>query len=521
MAHSFICTSTEPIVETDHGKVRGFILDGIYTFHGIRYAKARRWQMPEEVDSWTGIKDALSYGAVCPMVNPETSSGEILCPHRYWVKDENCQYLNIWSPAIGQNAKKAVMVWLHGGGYNDGSSIEQLSYEGMNLAFYQDVVVVSINHRLNILGYLNLEPYSGKYANSGNAGQADIEAALRWIQKNIAAFGGDPDNVTIFGQSGGGGKVQTLLQTPSADGLYHKGIIMSGILGDFMNPADYDPHPLMDRMLKDLGIALSDIEKLEEVPYPALSASYRKAMEPLMPERAYIGGVPTPNSYYLGDPLLETDFRENAKKIPLIVGTVFGEFSFNIRVDQKDRLTDAERLETLRDTYGADSELAAEEFLKAYPGKNITDLVSLDGMMRTPTVRFVKKRAGLGGAPVYNYLFSYNFPIDDGRPAWHCSDIAFFFHNLDTVVVGNKAGVSDRLEEQMSSSFANFAKYGDPNSGSLPRWAPSSEQIVRTMIFDAECRVGENYDDKLYEVCQKHLVNPFLKPKKEGDIALH
>jgi para-nitrobenzyl esterase len=142
-------------------------------------------------------------------------------------------------------------------------------------------------------------------------------------------------------------------------------------------------------------------------------------------------------------------------------------------------------------------------------------------MMRTPTVRFVKKRAGLGGAPVYNYLFSYNFPIDDGRPAWHCSDIAFFFHNLDTVVVGNKAGVSDRLEEQMSSSFANFAKYGDPNSGSLPRWAPSSEQIVRTMIFDAECRVGENYDDKLYEVCQKHLVNPFLKPKKEDDITLH
>ena len=179
MAKHFVCTSTEPIVQTTAGKYRGFIVDGTYTFHGIKYADAERFQMPKAPKSFEGVKDAHSYGYVCPMLSPETATGEIMVPHRYWPKDENCQYLNIWSQSIEKEAKKPVMVWLHGGGFAAGSSIEQICYDGENLSRFGDVVVVTLNHRLNILGYLDLSPFGEKYYNSGNAGNADPRQHLR------------------------------------------------------------------------------------------------------------------------------------------------------------------------------------------------------------------------------------------------------------------------------------------------------------------------------------------------------
>ena len=164
------------------------------------------------------------------MIDPETAVGEIMVPHRYWPKDENCQYLNIWTQSLDTEAKRPVMVWFHGGGFSAGSSIEQVSYDGENLSKFGNVVVVTVNHRLNILGYLDLSPYGvEKYWNSGNVGNADLVASLQWIHDNIAQFGGDPENVTIFGQSGGGAKVTSLMNTPAADGLFQKGIVMSGI----------------------------------------------------------------------------------------------------------------------------------------------------------------------------------------------------------------------------------------------------------------------------------------------------
>ncbi|MFR5121391.1 MAG: carboxylesterase family protein [Neglectibacter timonensis] len=235
MAKMFVCSKTEPIVQTKAGKLRGFILDGTYTFHGIKYADAKRFQMPTEVEPWDGVKDALSYGFVSPMLSQDTPNGEVMVPHRYWPMDENCQYLNVWTQTLDQDAKKPVLLWLHGGGFAAGSSIEQQAYDGENMSKYGDAVVVSLNHRLNILGYLDLSPFGEKYANSGNAGNADMVAALRWIHDNIAAFGGDPENVTIFGQSGGGMKVWTLMQTPSADGLFHKGVIQSGLIDGFVS----------------------------------------------------------------------------------------------------------------------------------------------------------------------------------------------------------------------------------------------------------------------------------------------
>ncbi len=321
MQKDFICTRLEPVVQTDKGKIRGFRFGDIYTFHGIKYADAKRFQQPTEVKPWEGVKDALSYGYVCPLLEQRKLPNEALIPHRYWLMDEDCQYLNIWTQSINSNERKPVMVWLHGGGYMAGSSIEHVAYDGNNLSEYGDVVVVTLNHRLNVLGYLNISDYGDKYANSANAGNADMIAALKLVQKNIDKFGGDPDNVTIFGQSGGGMKVAALMQTPEADGLFHKGIIQSGVVNDKSIPEADEGKLIVKMMLDELDLGEDEVHKLETLPYPELSRVFRKATKIVINR---VGGMqtgaPLAGDYYIGDSR-EVGFTEHAKTIPVMVGT--------------------------------------------------------------------------------------------------------------------------------------------------------------------------------------------------------
>ncbi len=228
----FIYQEDYPVVQTKEGALRGYEWKGTCIFKGIPYAHAQRFRKPERVKPWDGVKEVQSYGYVSPLLHPEQpgGNGEMMVPHMYWPEKEDCQNLNIWTPSIRDGRKRPVMVWLHGGGFSAGSSIEQLAYDGENLSRAGDVVVVSVNHRLNVLGYLDLSPFGEKYRDSANAGNLDLIAALEWIRDNIEGFGGDPENVTLFGQSGGGVKVWSLLQMPEADGLFHKGIIESGVV---------------------------------------------------------------------------------------------------------------------------------------------------------------------------------------------------------------------------------------------------------------------------------------------------
>lgn len=512
MARQFICTDDTPVVQTQAGKVRGFILDGIYHYYGIKYANAKRFMMPEPVEPWEGIIDANSYGPVSPMLDPEPATGDLMVPHRYWPKSEDCQYLNIWSPAIGEKAKKPVMVWLHGGGFAAGSSIEQVAYDGFNLANFGDVVVISLNHRLNIIGYLDLSPYGEKYQNSGNAGNADLVAALQWIHDNIAAFGGDPDNVTIFGQSGGGGKVSSLLQTPAADGLFHKGIIMSGIADGIMFQ-EGNPRPLIDGMLHELGLTEAEVEKLETIPYEQLAAAYKKVSPSIKEAGGYVGCAPIANGYYVGDGR-KVGFTEHAGIIPILAGTVIAEFGMAVNIPHKHELKPEEKMSILKNQFGEEAENLAALFKAAYPDKNVLDLTVLDFFSRIPTCDFIEKKVVSGTAPVYNYLFTYEFPLGSGRPAWHCSDIPFAFHNTDKVVVCNKPGISDRLEEQVASAWVNFAKYGDPNYAGLPAWPSCKPGDVATMILDEHCRLVHNHDKALYEAYTPLAPNPHKRDKK-------
>lgn len=409
--------------------------------------------------------------------------------------------MNVWTQSLDETAKRPVMVWFHGGGFSAGSSIEQIAYDGENLSKFGDVVVVTVNHRLNILGYLDLSPYGEKYWNSGNVGNADLVASLQWVHDNIARFGGDPENVTIFGQSGGGGKVTSLMQTPAANGLFHKAIIMSGIADGrgLMNSKNTDSRPLIQAMLNELGLTEAQVEQLETLPYETLAEAYKKVVPAIREAGGYTGCGPIPNSYYLGDPW-DIGFTEHAQTIPLIAGTVVAEFG-GMAPSLKNRTTmsEKEQLDFLRQYLGEHAEPLAKLFAQCYPDRPVTDLVLSDTFSRVATKNYVKMKAAQSQVPTYNYVFSYQFPIDDGRPAWHCSDIPFAFHNTDKVAICNKPGVSDQLEANMSGAFVSFATTGVPTAANLPQWEPCTADDAVTMVLDAKCRMCHHFDDDFYE----------------------
>ena len=345
----FVMSKESPIVATAQGKLRGFRFDGVDHFFGIRYAKAKRFQMPEPVAPWEGVKDAGSYGMNCPVLDEPMPTGEVMIPHRFWPSSEHCQYLNVWTDGCDPAAKKPVLFWIHGGGYSAGSSIEHVAYEGDHMSQYGDVVVVSLNHRLNILGYLDLEPFGEKYRNSCNAGNADMVAALQWIHDNIAAFGGDPDNVTLFGQSGGGMKIWTLMQTPAADGLFHKGIIQSGVIDRPPWDKPADGRQIVTALMEKLG--LTEVSQLETVPYGRMAEAYNEISPALVEQGVYVGGYPTPNEFYLGDPRV-VGFTEHARTIPILIGTVLGEFVFYMLGMDKYALSEEELYSMVEARYG-------------------------------------------------------------------------------------------------------------------------------------------------------------------------
>jgi len=426
---------------------------------------------------------------------------EVLIAHRFWPMDENCQYLNIWTQSIDPKAKKPVLVWLHGGGYVMGSSIEHVAYEGENMSKYGDVVVVSINHRLNILGYLDLSPFGEKYKNSGNAGNADMVAALQWIHDNIENFGGDPDNVTIFGQSGGGMKVWALMQTPAADGLFHKGIVQSGYIDKYLDqPKGADGTAIVTALMKNLRI--KDVEKLETIPYHRLAEAYNKVAPKVAKTGAYVGCNPLPNDWYMGDPV-QVGFTEHAKTIPVMAGTVLGEFSY-MPVFTEEEKADGEIVEKkLRRRYGAHTEEIKALFAKAYPDKDVSDVMFVDSIFRAPTMKFIEAKSAHPESGTYSYIMSYAFTCDGGRIALHCCEIPFVFHNTALVPGCNEEGVTDLLEKQMCDAWLNFARTGKPSSEDLPEWPACVPGDEAVMIFDKTCEVRHNHDHELIALHKK------------------
>jgi para-nitrobenzyl esterase len=508
-ADRVIANAKTAIVSTAYGDIRGFIKYGIYTYKGIQYARAERFMPPEPPEAWKGVRTALSDVKVCPIETPNLLSDEMEFAqgHHWGFETEDCLRLNVWTPGINDGQKRPVMVWLHGGGYSGGSSIELPFYDGENLARTGDVVVVSVNHRLNILGFLDLSAYGEKYAGSGNAGMADLVAALRWVNGNIAGFGGDPGNVMIFGQSGGGGKVSTLMSMPSAKGLFQKAAVQSGSLTTFSDQKV--AREVAAEVLATLNLKPAQIDQLQKVPYRQLVAAGSEALRQVR-DRMQKAGVPT-SSFGLGwSPVVDgsllpyqgTDPQAIAlsKDVPLLVGSNRTEFASTL-MDPALREGTPEAIDAwLTKRYGDKKEAFAAAAKKAYPeSSRLSDLVDVDVMFRPGVLTQAGQRVAANTAPVYVYLFAWESPVLDGMfKSVHCLEIPFVFNSIDHALNHTGGGpAAYALATTVSGAWVRFARTGNPNGAGLPEWPAYTPENGATMVINDASAVRQHHDADL------------------------
>lgn len=451
-AQVFDSSTEATTAQTNYGKVAGYIDHGVFTYKGIPYAKAERFMPAERPDSWKKIRSSRHWGPVCPQAKNTGWRGDQTAFFYQWndgFQSEDCLRLNIWTKGIADGKKRPVLFWLHGGGYTSGNGQEHPGYDGRNLADKGDVVVVTVNHRLNVLGFLDLSAYGEKYKGSANVGMTDIVAALRWVKENIAYFGGDPDCVTIFGQSGGGGKVSTLLCMPSAKGLFHRAMVMSG---SFLGSTPQSlAQQVGTRTAELLGLSKENIDSIQRVPYEQLLSAANRAIGDVAKASKGVGpfgrvGWGPVNDGDIMPGIFENGTEKISNDIPLLIGSTLNEFS-TPKVDRMVR-----------------------QAVKTQAGIRVAD----------------------DGAPVYVYLSGYQVPTMDGDfHACHNSDIPFFFNNVlksASMTGATKEGI--KLGEKMSGALINFARTGNPNAKGLPKWKPYSPEDEATMYFDApKCRM--------------------------------
>lgn len=505
-----IASAKDAIVKTESGLVAGYIEDGIYIYKGIPYAEAERFMPPTKAKTWEGIRSSRAYGPTCPQKKRMGWMIDEMAFESRWddgYPGEDCLRANIWTKGINDGKKRPVMVWLHGGGYSAGSGQELPAYDGTNLCEKGDVVIVSLNHRLNVLGFLDLSAFGEKYAQSGNVGLLDLIAALQWVKDNIANFGGDPSNVTIFGQSGGGGKVTALLTSRRAKGLFNKAIIESGSLSQMMEQK-YSKRIGMT-VMEELGLKASQIDQLKDIPYEKLLAAGENAVAKVKAEvttegtmSLLFGWCPTVDGNVLTSQPTTPQAYESSKDIPVIIGTTLHEFMGSSRNPALKKATMEIAKTELTKKYGDKADEFLKAFGKAYPHYKPVDLFDVDMLFRPQAVQQATLKSNSGSAPVYMYLFTWESPILDGSfRSSHCMELPFVFDNIynsRTMTGGSKD--TYELADKMSNAWLNFAKTGNPNVAGLPDWKPFDTQKGATMIFNNKCEIKYNHDKELLNI---------------------
>ena len=484
-------------VETTAGKVRGAVQGKVQAFKGVPYggstAPPNRFMPPTKPKAWTGVRDTMQLGQRSPQLLSDFHGfvpPEVEAMDRDEAMGEDCLMLNVWTPGVGASAKRPVMVWLHGGGYSSGSG-GFICYDGAELAGKHDVVVVTVNHRLSVFGYLYLAGIGGeKYATASNVGQLDILAALEWVRDNIAAFGGDPKNVTLFGQSGGGGKVSTALAMPAAKGLFQRAIVQSGaaIRGGTKDAANKTAEEFLSR----LSLTAKDIDKLQTLPMEQILATSdtQKGKRPPLNTGPVVDGRTLPI-----DPFEPVAAAQSAD-IPLLIGTTETEVTFfpGMPLDPMD---DADFRKRVKGLVRKASDAQVDQLITAYrtgrPKDSNTDLLlimSSDGGFRAGVLTEADRKAQQKAA-VYQYYFTWRSPVRDGKlRSFHTIEIPFVFDNVDNCQsMTGKGADRHALADRMAKAWVAFARTGDPNHAGLPRWGKFDTTTRATMVFDKECKV--------------------------------
>jgi para-nitrobenzyl esterase len=480
-------TTSGAVAETASGKIRGYFHDRVYAFRGVPYGAstegANRFLPAKKPQPWTGVRDTVMLGQKSAFYGageiPEVAAMDF-----HEASGEDCLCLNVWTPAL-KSGKRPVMLWLHGGGFAVGSA-GYIIYDGANLARHQDVVVVGVNHRLNVLGYLYLAEIGGeKFAQSSNVGQMDIVAALEWVRDNVANFGGDPNNVTIFGQSGGAGKVSTLLAMPPAKGLFHRAIFQSGaaLKGTPKDRATQSAQALMAKA------GVKTVEDLQRLPLDKLFDAARATPG--------VAGGPVVDGKTLPRDGWDPTAPEVSANIPILCGTVETEVTF-FPTTQLEPIDDAALHASVKNTFRNASDSKIDELIATYkkgrPGRGNTEIfqiIASDNQFRPGVVTQAERKAQQGKAPVYMYYFNWHSPVRQGKlNSFHTLEIPFAFYNHDTAQPMTGYG-EDRfaLADKMSTAWATFARTGNPTNKLLPNWAPFTTSDRATMILGNDCKL--------------------------------
>jgi len=478
--------------QTSLGRVRGADIDGVKTFKGIPYgastAGPNRFKPPADHAGWSGVRDALDYGASAPQRDPAAArsvdSGLSVASAGLPPESEDCLVLNVWTPSL-DGAKRPVMLWCHGGGFASGSGSSPVT-DGGNLARRGDVVVVSINHRLNVLGFTYLGDLVGpELAQSGDAGMLDIVHALRWVRANISRFGGDPGRVTVFGQSGGGRKVATLLAMPSAKGLFHRAIIESGATIKLVE------RDQAARVARELAAALElskpSLRDLQAVPLDRLMRAYFATVRSMNVDQMTMGFSPTVDGTAVPRHPFHPTASDVSADVPLMIGSTRTELTLQADAAAFS-LDDAALRGRVRELVGEATDGIIDIYRRANPAANPSDLyflIASDHRYGAPAMKIAERRAALHKGSVYLYYFRWESPLDGGRfKSPHTIEIPFAFDNVQASRLTAGSQGAQALADKVSGAWLAFARSGDPNTQSLPRWPAFDAAQRATMMFD-------------------------------------
>jgi para-nitrobenzyl esterase len=502
-------TPKSAVAKTQYGKVRGYVDDGVLTFKGVPYgastAGENRWLPAKAPKPWDGELPTLIYGANCPQrLHTWSQEQSFLYQWTDGWQSEDMLKVNIWTPSL--SGKRPVMFYIHGGGFTFGSAYELASQDGAQMARHHDVVSVTVNHRLNSLGFLDVSSIGGPaYADSVNVGMTDLVAALRWVRENIANFGGDPNCVMIYGQSGGGSKVTTLLGMPSAEGLIHRASAQSG--GGGNPPGAEESSEYAKRVIAELGVRdIGDLQKVEWAKLNEVSNAVAAKMNPPMGlggptpapgsgARPRVGAGPTVDGRLITLRSFYDVAPEISKNVPILFGSVSEEGNI-----MSSRPTEAQWMATLTRNYGeAKAKALAEALKKAHPEKSIRTLsymCSGGGLnslsLRNNVARMATMKHNQKGAPAYAWYFTWQSPMLEDAGAWHTAELAFCFDNTKRCDQGTGNGPqAQALAKKMATAWANFARKGDPSQPGL-KWEPFEPTRGRTMVFDNTCRMADD-----------------------------